>query len=191
MTKREMIDSYIRGELDRRGFIRGLTALGVSAGAAATYAVSFSPSAAASGGFVVRPGQQYQDQNYPPPPISLEEAIARLLEAITRLLNLLIAALERFLQADFTAAGLPSNTFELLSTIQSQLNDQTDALNALGGGADTGSTSASLAATSTALARRRILSKGSSASSRTVSMPSFPRWPELSRVSSGARRSRR
>jgi len=133
MSKREMIESYVSGELDRRGFIRGLTALGVSVGAASAYAINFAPSVAANAGngFVVRPGQQYQDQNYPPPPITLEEAIRRLVEAISRLINLIAAALERFLQIDFTNAKLPANTFDTLNTIQGQLNDQDDALGAL------------------------------------------------------------
>ncbi|MGI8403598.1 MAG: hypothetical protein ACR2OE_02300 [Thermomicrobiales bacterium] len=133
MSKREMIESYLKGDLDRRGFIRGLTALGVSVGAATAYAVSFAPSALANAdnGFVVRPGQRYQDQNYPPPPITLEEAVIQLVEAITALINLFAAALERFLQSDFTAAGLPSNAFATLQTILAQLNQQNDALNAL------------------------------------------------------------
>lgn len=133
MSKREMIESYVKGDLDRRGFIRGLTALGVSVGAATAYAVSFAPSALANAGngFVVRPGQRYQDQNYPPPPVTLEEAIRRLVEAITALINLLVAALERFLQSDFTDAGLPSTTHATLQTILDQMKQQNDAVNAL------------------------------------------------------------
>jgi hypothetical protein len=64
MTKHELIDAYVRGRIDRRDFVRRLTALGVSASAAGAYALSLSPSASAAGsrtaaGFRVRNQDEY------------------------------------------------------------------------------------------------------------------------------------
>jgi len=138
MTKRELIDSYTRGDLDRRGFIRGLTALGVGAAAAATYAVQFGPSAAASPstGFVMNARQQdtTTDEDYGTA-ITLESDEQGIEIALAQLgvaADLLAAGLGAFTAADFTDAGLPAETADLLGTIQDQLADQMDALNALG-----------------------------------------------------------
>jgi hypothetical protein len=49
MSKQELIGAYVSGRIGRRDFVRRLTALGVSATAAAAYATSLT-SAAASGG---------------------------------------------------------------------------------------------------------------------------------------------
>ena len=38
MSKRELVDAYVAGNLSRRSFIRGLVKVGVSAAAAVTYA---------------------------------------------------------------------------------------------------------------------------------------------------------
>ena len=150
MSKREIVDSYVRGEIDRRGFIRGLTALGVSAGAAATYAFNFAPSTAASAGnngFVVRAGQQ--DARYGTA-ITLESLLQGLQLAFAELaatLSALAAGLAAFSAQDFTAAGLPADTADLLTKMQQQLADQQDALKALGlaNAAGTGTTAASSA----------------------------------------------
>lgn len=48
MPKHELVEAYLEGRLDRRDFVRRLTALGVSAGAATIYAASLSDSAAAA-----------------------------------------------------------------------------------------------------------------------------------------------
>lgn len=48
MTKRELIQEYVSGRIDRRDFMVRLTGLGVSAAAALAYAQSLTPSAAAS-----------------------------------------------------------------------------------------------------------------------------------------------
>ena len=48
MSKYELIDAYIERRISRRVFIQGLTALGVSSGIAASYAVALQPAAAAS-----------------------------------------------------------------------------------------------------------------------------------------------
>lgn len=49
MSRHELVNAYITGTINRRAFVRGLTALGVSAGVAASYAVALRPSAAAFG----------------------------------------------------------------------------------------------------------------------------------------------
>ncbi len=48
MSKRELLDAYMAGKIDRRAFIRGLVGLGVSATIAASYATTLTPAAAAS-----------------------------------------------------------------------------------------------------------------------------------------------
>jgi hypothetical protein len=48
VSKHELIDDYISQRISRRMFIQGLTALGVSSGIAASYAVALKPAAAAS-----------------------------------------------------------------------------------------------------------------------------------------------
>lgn len=139
----------MRGEIDRRGFIRGLTALGVSAGAAVTCAFNFAPSTAASAGnngFVVRAGQQ--DARYGTA-ITLESLLQGLQLAFAELaatLSALAAGLAAFSAQDFTAAGLPADTADLLTKMQ-QLAEKQDALKALGlaNAAGTGTTAASSA----------------------------------------------
>jgi hypothetical protein len=46
MSKRELVDAYISGAINRRTFVRGLTALGLTASVAASYAVALQPAAA-------------------------------------------------------------------------------------------------------------------------------------------------
>jgi hypothetical protein len=46
LSRHELIDAYIAREINRRTFVRGLMALGVSAGVAASYAVALQPVAA-------------------------------------------------------------------------------------------------------------------------------------------------
>ncbi len=136
MSKREMIESYVSGELDRRGFIRGLTALGVSAGAAATYALNFGPSTAASSasnGFIVRAGQQ--DVTYGTA-ITLKndlEGLSIALSELTDFASLLDAGLAEYSDGEFDDAGFADNAFEILSKIRLQVTDQLDAIVALEG----------------------------------------------------------
>jgi hypothetical protein len=42
-ARNQLIDAYLAGAIPRRAFVRGLTALGVSAGVAASYAVALKP----------------------------------------------------------------------------------------------------------------------------------------------------
>lgn len=46
MSVGELVDAYVSGAINRRTFVRGLTARGVSARVAASYAVALQPAAA-------------------------------------------------------------------------------------------------------------------------------------------------
>jgi hypothetical protein len=46
MSKRELVEAYVAGAINRRTFVRGLTALGLSASLAAAYAVALQPATA-------------------------------------------------------------------------------------------------------------------------------------------------
>ena len=46
MSTHELVDAYVSGAINRRTFVRGLTALGLSASLAASYAVALRPAAA-------------------------------------------------------------------------------------------------------------------------------------------------
>jgi hypothetical protein len=46
MSKRELVDAYVSGAINRRTFVRGLIAHGLSASVAASYAVALRPIAA-------------------------------------------------------------------------------------------------------------------------------------------------
>jgi hypothetical protein len=46
MSKRELVEAYVSGAINRRIFVRGLTSLGLSASLAASYAVALQPAAA-------------------------------------------------------------------------------------------------------------------------------------------------
>jgi hypothetical protein len=46
MSKHELVNAYVSGAINRRTFVRGLTALGLTASLAAAYAVALQPSAA-------------------------------------------------------------------------------------------------------------------------------------------------
>lgn len=60
MSRHELVDAYIAQIISRREFVQGLTALVVSAGVAAAYAVALQPVAAGDG-----PSQSCLDL-YPP-----------------------------------------------------------------------------------------------------------------------------
>jgi hypothetical protein len=46
MSRRELVDAYVSGAINRRTFVRGLTADGLAARVAASYAVALRPTAA-------------------------------------------------------------------------------------------------------------------------------------------------
>ena len=49
MSTHELVNSYVSGAINRRTFVRGLTALGFTASLAAAYAVALQPAAAKKG----------------------------------------------------------------------------------------------------------------------------------------------
>lgn len=88
MSKHELIEAYITGRIARRDFVRRLTALGVSGAAAAAYAHTLTPAAAAGGlardakGYIVR---LQDDDPYGEIPV----------EEILEILRVVLAVLER------------------------------------------------------------------------------------------------
>lgn len=59
MSRHDLIDDYISRRISRRAFIQGLTALGVSSGIAASYAVALQPASAATCQFYDDPNNLY------------------------------------------------------------------------------------------------------------------------------------
>jgi hypothetical protein len=45
MSTHELVDAYVSGAINRRTFVRGLTALGLTVSLAASYAVALQPTA--------------------------------------------------------------------------------------------------------------------------------------------------
>ena len=142
MTRMELVDAFVRGDLDRRQFVGKLTAMGVSAGAAMAYAGSLVQDAAAApgrngAGFVARAAQV--DDEYGA--AFVLESVAAAVEAITEVgedvLTSLTALVDTFTLEDFLAAGLTEEDYELLLTMNSQLEEQLEAINALPGTAST------------------------------------------------------
>ncbi|MFN8594312.1 MAG: hypothetical protein U0031_22895 [Thermomicrobiales bacterium] len=64
MSRSQLVDAYVAGSIDRRAFVHGLTALGISAGVAASYAVALQPAAAKKGGGKGHGNQQNCDDYY-------------------------------------------------------------------------------------------------------------------------------
>lgn len=138
MTKSDVVDAFIRGDLDRRGFIKKLTAVGVSSTAAIAYAGSLVQSAAAGpsrngSGFITR--LQDADAEYGPavPIEDVPAAIAAILAEVEAIAAELSSLLEDFDDAAFEAAGLEASDRELLEKMLSQIQEQIDAINALEG----------------------------------------------------------
>lgn len=128
MTKHELIDAYVGGELDRRDFVRRLTALGVSAGAALAYAQTLAPRAAAAsggpshGGFIVR-AQADGDYGSPISADEIADALQLLFDLANYILALVQAGLAAFSTDDLEAAfaGLPDALNTIVEQIQLQI----------------------------------------------------------------------
>jgi len=135
VTKRETVDAFIRGDIDRRTFIGRLTTLGVSTGAALAYATTFGQSALAgpstgASGFAMQ-GQDDLDYGVPNP-FPLEEGLALITEALEEVRAILEGL------ADFVSEDFAEGIFEQLETIQEQIATQLEAISALlGAGAAT------------------------------------------------------
>ena len=148
MTKSEIVDAYVRGDLDRRSFVARLMAVGVSTGAAIAYAASLAPAAGAASprrsasGYIAR-AQQNPDGEYGTA-ITLasdDEGVQDLLTASGDV-DTLLAALDTFTADDFQNAGLTADDQALLQKIRDQHTEQVDAIQALLTG-DSGTTSTS------------------------------------------------
>jgi hypothetical protein len=66
--REQLVDAYLRGEISRRRFIRGLVAAGVSLGAATAYSYLVPSRAAAAGGSYDLQDEGEPDEAPPPPP---------------------------------------------------------------------------------------------------------------------------
>jgi hypothetical protein len=131
MGKRELIEAFVRGDIDRRQFVSRLTMLGVSGGAAIAYASSFGASSAVAGpvgtanGFRMR--AQEADEEYGTAiAIGVLEALETQAAAIATLVIPLLQSLDDFDPGDF-----PEGVYELLETIRDQQQEHLDAVNAL------------------------------------------------------------
>ncbi|MGC4190414.1 MAG: hypothetical protein QM589_04170 [Thermomicrobiales bacterium] len=128
MSKHEIIQAYIRGELDRRGFVTRLATLGVSAGAAAAYATQFAPgiSAAAPGGFVVRAAQT-TDADYGTTVDFASDA-----EAVAFASDIANPIADIYNSLDsFEASDFDDGVFAQLTDFSSEIGEQNDALKSL------------------------------------------------------------
>lgn len=130
MTKRELIEAYIQGSVDRRDFVRRLTALGISAGAAVAYAQTLAPAASAApgrnaAGFVVR--AQTTDAEYGTACVLANDGtgVTALLAAVQGV-QATLAALDNFSAGDFD-----EGVFDALSTIRNQQQEHADALSSI------------------------------------------------------------
>lgn len=144
MTRHELIDAFVAGNIGRREFVRGLTALGVSAGAASAYALTLAPGAAAAGdprpaGFVMR--AQADDEEYGTA-CTLTDDLEGVL-ALVGAEGATAAILDAILGA-FDETDIPS--IALLEALQADLAEQLDALDTLvgdlGGSAPSAATAA-------------------------------------------------
>ena len=125
MTKRDLIDAYVRGDVDRRGFIRKLSAMGVSAAAAAAYAGSFAPDAAAapsrnSAGYVAR--LQDADDDY-----GIAVAIDNIIQALQAFVDRMDALVQRLTQIAEQTGGNGPNP-QRIATVRDQIEEQRQAL---------------------------------------------------------------
>lgn len=137
MTKHELITAYVGGRIGRRDFVRGLTALGVSASAAGAYALSLTPGASAAGVGRDRAGLRVRTR-YQVYGASAFGSDAEAVQLLSQFADIQIAILEAGL-ANLKAAPLraqagveldPADVDEL-QTLHTQLVEHRDALRAL------------------------------------------------------------
>jgi hypothetical protein len=137
MTKSDVVDAFIRGDLDRRGFIKRLTAVGVSSAAAMAYAGSLVQSTAAApstgSGFITRGYMQDADYGLAVAIENVPEAIQALLATIQERASAIQNLLGDFDGDDFADAGLDEADREVLADIQGQIVEQAQAIAAFRG----------------------------------------------------------
>lgn len=144
MSKHELIQAYVTGRIARRDFVRRLTALGVSGAAAAAYAHSLTPAAAASGltrdakGLIVR--LQASDPYGELPIDEIIDILRSFLEVFEQIFSLLDQLFSQFGIApsearQFGYRAVALQTGELsesdlaeLDTLRTQIGLQRDAL---------------------------------------------------------------
>jgi hypothetical protein len=134
MSKPELIAAYISGRIGRRAFMRSLTALGVSATAAAAYARSLAPGASAAGLGRDRSGLRVRGQDDYPVPGDLIEFIQLLIRVLEFLLAILGGGFATAKMAPLRLQGdseLDPADVDELETLQSQLSSHRDALRTL------------------------------------------------------------
>jgi hypothetical protein len=135
MTKNDVVDAFIRGDLDRRGFIKRLTAVGVSSAAAMAYAGSLVQNTAAApsngSGFITR--MQDADATYGPavPIGNVRAAVQALLRDVLNFIRSLQSLLEDFDAAAFPAADLNETDRAVIQSILDQAIEQAEAIRAL------------------------------------------------------------
>lgn len=136
MSKSELIAAYVSGRIGRRDFVRSLTALGVSATAAAAYAQTLAPGVAAAGvgrdpaGFRVRAQDEYPGGDF--------GDLTAIINLLLRLIQLLEAILNGGLRnAEVAPLRLQSgdeldpDDVDQLGTMRTQLLSHRDALRTL------------------------------------------------------------
>lgn len=132
MTKSDVVDAFIRGDLDRRGFIKRLTAVGVSSAAAMAYAGSLVQSTAAApstgSGFITRGFMQDEEYGTIVAPEELLAAVNVVEESVEEVLAAVTDLLANFGPDDFAAAGLDESDYALMQDIAGQIEDQAAAL---------------------------------------------------------------
>jgi len=132
MGKHELIEAFIRGDIDRRQFVSRLTMLGVSGGAALAYAsrLSVDASAAPAGtaaGFKTRLQDGAADGDYGTAiAIGVLEALEQQSAAIRTLVLPLLRSLSEFNPGDF-----PPGALEQLETIRDHQQQHLEAVQAL------------------------------------------------------------
>ena len=138
MTRHELIDAYVSGRIGRRDFMTRLTALGVSAGAAAAYAQAFVMGTSAAGS---RPsGHSVSMAQYGGPILGFPETVGEAIEAAISFLSSLSAALQAILDAysaeDFDFAAVAGATIIAnLQEFSNQLDEQLSVLESTGSAA--------------------------------------------------------
>lgn len=151
MSKIELIDAYVRGDIDRRSFMRKLAALGVSATAAAAYAGSLAQgaSAAPSTSFAARAQDDDGDDDY-----GVGDVIAGIIASIISLIRSILESIFGgfFASGDFEQAGLSDGQVAMLRQMSSQMEEQASALDRYFGTMSTPKANAEFANVNDALA---------------------------------------
>ena len=115
MTKRELIQAYVSGRIDRRDFMVRLTSLGVSGAAALAYAQSLTPSAEASSGRGPN-GYITRTLNAEYGPGGIFQTIIELLQFAVRFIQQILNLIAALLRSIF--ADAPSHAMRLITPLK-------------------------------------------------------------------------